>query len=147
MLHGLEMGEPTSPPWLPLIPEHNWKPVTVAQRDDRQGPELCSPSSFSAPWVIHLFQSIAEYLLVLGLMPSPREPVTGTGLSHRAYCHRRETALNTLFFLGGGGGAHGMQGVSSPTRDQIHAPCSGNRVLNHWTPREVPGLNNLIKVE
>ena len=31
----------------------------------------------------------------------------------------------------------GMQGLSSPTRDQTRAPCSGSGELNHWTAREV----------
>ena len=29
-------------------------------------------------------------------------------------------------------------GSSSPTRDKTCAPCSGRRILNHWTTREVP---------
>lgn len=35
VLHGLEMGGAYIASLAPLIPEHNWKPVTVAQRDDR----------------------------------------------------------------------------------------------------------------
>ena len=32
----------------------------------------------------------------------------------------------------------GMWGLSSPTRDRIHAPCFGSGNLNCWTIREVP---------
>ena len=35
---------------------------------------------------------------------------------------------------------HGMWDLSSPTRDQIHVPCIGRQILNHWTTREVPPL-------
>ena len=28
--------------------------------------------------------------------------------------------------------------LSSPTRDQTHVPCTGKRILNHWTTRVVP---------
>ena len=28
---------------------------------------------------------------------------------------------------------HGIQDLSSPTREQIHSPCSGSGSLNHWT--------------
>ena len=31
-----------------------------------------------------------------------------------------------------------MWDLSSPTRDQTHAPCIGSVSLNHWTTREVP---------
>ena len=34
----------------------------------------------------------------------------------------------------------GMQDLSSLTRDQTHAPCSGSAGLNHWTSREVLGV-------
>ena len=33
---------------------------------------------------------------------------------------------------------HGMWGLSSQTRDQIHTPCIGRQSLNHWITREVP---------
>ena len=32
----------------------------------------------------------------------------------------------------------GMQDLSSLTRDQTHAHCSGNAGFNHWIPREDP---------
>ena len=37
----------------------------------------------------------------------------------------------------------GMQDLSSPTRDRTCIPCIGNRILNHWTSREVPGCHFL----
>ena len=33
---------------------------------------------------------------------------------------------------------HGMWGLSSPTRDGTHVPCSGSLESNHWTTRKVP---------
>ena len=42
--------------------------------------------------------------------------------------------------------AHGAQlprgtwDLSSPTRDRTHVPCTGRRILNHWTTREVPHM-------
>jgi len=32
---------------------------------------------------------------------------------------------------------HGMRDLSSLTRDQTHAPCSGVQSPNHWVTREV----------
>ena len=31
-----------------------------------------------------------------------------------------------------------MLELSSPTRDRTHVSCIARRILNHWTPREVP---------
>ena len=36
-----------------------------------------------------------------------------------------------------------MWDLSSPTRDQTHAPCIEVWSLNHWTTREVPLYNIL----
>ena len=33
---------------------------------------------------------------------------------------------------------HGMQDLSSPTRDQTCTPCIGSIESNHWITREVP---------
>ena len=33
---------------------------------------------------------------------------------------------------------HGMRDLSSLTRDQTRAHCSGNAGFNHWIPREDP---------
>ena len=32
---------------------------------------------------------------------------------------------------------HGIWNCNSPTRDQVHTPCNGGRIPNHWTLREV----------
>ena len=37
---------------------------------------------------------------------------------------------------------HGMWDLSSPTRDQTHAPAMEAQHLNHWTAREVPEWNH-----
>ena len=39
--------------------------------------------------------------------------------------------------------SHGMWDLSSPTRDQTHAPAVKVRSLNHWTTREVPSCQCL----
>ena len=31
--------------------------------------------------------------------------------------------------------------ASSQTRDRTHVPCTGRWILNHWTTREVPSVN------
>ena len=36
----------------------------------------------------------------------------------------------------------GMWNLSSRTRDQTHVPCIGSRILNHWTTRAVPSIQN-----
>ena len=35
-----------------------------------------------------------------------------------------------------------MWDLSSPNGDQIHAPCIGRQIFNHWTTREVHCLDN-----
>ena len=35
-----------------------------------------------------------------------------------------------------------MRDLSSPTRDQTCAPCSGSTESNHWTARDVPYVNS-----
>ena len=37
----------------------------------------------------------------------------------------------------------GACGICFPTRDPIHTPCTGKRVLNYRTTREAPGLAHL----
>ena len=34
--------------------------------------------------------------------------------------------------------ARSMWDLSSQSRDQTHVPCTGRRILNHWTTKEVP---------
>ena len=34
-----------------------------------------------------------------------------------------------------------MWGLSALTRDQIHIPCIGRQIINHWTTREVPSFS------
>lgn len=31
------------------------------------------------------------------------------------------------------------QGLSFPTKDQTHDPCTGRKILNHWATGGVPG--------
>ena len=82
---------------------------------------------------------------MLDLLPSPWEPVTGTDLSHRAYCYRRETALNTLFLRGRGLTACRVL-VPQPGIE-IMPPEVETVLITGCPPGEVLGLNNLIKVE
>ena len=35
----------------------------------------------------------------------------------------------------------GMWDLSPPTRDPTHVPCIARQILNHWTIRQVPGLD------
>ena len=43
--------------------------------------------------------------------------------------------------------SHGIQGLSSPTRDQSCAPCSGSRTTNHWATRELPSTPFFLTIE
>ena len=38
---------------------------------------------------------------------------------------------------------HSVWDVSSPSRDRTHTPCTGRKILNYWTTREVPVLCSL----
>ena len=39
---------------------------------------------------------------------------------------------------------HSMEDLSSPTRDQTHAPAVGAWSPNHWTTGEVPKISRFL---
>ena len=50
-----------------------------------------------------------------------------------------------LFFFLFLASLHGIQDLSSLTRDRTHAPAVEAQSVNHWTAREVPSLHFLMR--
>ena len=59
-----------------------------------------------------------------------------SGLSYASTPAQRELGT-VLFFFFFPAIPHGIWGLSSLTRDQTHALCTGKQILNWWTTREI----------